>query len=299
MDNKKKPSSTFKRKQRQEREDIKQKLPKIDRFFSQSSASTSGQNISNDSDSNNVVTVVLVEKPTEEDSTIIAVGDTSAAHRVNVNDVCMAHIRAEDLEEPQTSTFFENVYDKSSYDLGNFTNKILSDNEKHQILDMGPLQPSEPFPPDINQNNRCFSKSYYVSSSKYGPVNRFWLFYSKILDTAYCQPYCLLASQRNNVWCMGIRDWKHLSEKIKQPSCSSGHLQACAMYEFWKKNDTNTIDKELENESIILENGSLKVIRYHTYPSKELFGFERTSRRLKSGRISWKFSVLCRAYRPI
>ncbi|GBP20268.1 hypothetical protein EVAR_82142_1 [Eumeta japonica] len=52
---------------------------------------------------------VLVEKPTEEDSTIIAVGDTSAADHVNVDDVCMAHIRAENLKEPQTSTFFENV----------------------------------------------------------------------------------------------------------------------------------------------------------------------------------------------
>ncbi|CAG4988209.1 unnamed protein product [Parnassius apollo] len=116
---------------------------------------------------------VLVEKPTEEDSTIIAVGDTSTADHVNVDDVCMARIRAEDLEELQTSTFSENEYDKSFYDLGNFTDKILSDNEKRQILDMGPLQPSGPFPTDINQNNRCFSKSYYVSSSKYGPVNRF------------------------------------------------------------------------------------------------------------------------------
>ncbi|GBP36085.1 hypothetical protein EVAR_93776_1 [Eumeta japonica] len=107
MDNKKKPSSAFKRKQRQEREDIKQKLPKIDKFFSQPFASTSGQNISTDSDSNIVVTVVLVEKPTEEDSTIIAVGDTSAAHHVNVDDVCMAHLRAEDLEEPQTFTFLK------------------------------------------------------------------------------------------------------------------------------------------------------------------------------------------------
>ncbi|KAJ0175106.1 hypothetical protein K1T71_009247 [Dendrolimus kikuchii] len=222
MDKKKKPSDAFKRKQRQEREDSKQKLPKIDKFFSQPSASTSSQNISIDSDSNSVVTAVLVEKPTKEDSTIIA--------------------------EPQTSTFFENVYDKSSYDLGNFTNKILSDNEKRQILDMGPLQPPGPFPADINQNNRCFSKSYYVSCSTYGPVNRFWLCYSKILDAAYGEPCWLFASQRNNVWCTGIRDWKHLSERIKQHSCSSSHSEACAVYEFWKKNDTNTIDKELENE---------------------------------------------------
>ncbi|GBP51913.1 hypothetical protein EVAR_80007_1 [Eumeta japonica] len=35
---------------------------------------------------------VLVEKLTEEDSTITAVGDTSAADHVNVDDVYMAHI---------------------------------------------------------------------------------------------------------------------------------------------------------------------------------------------------------------
>lgn len=100
MDKKKKPSGAFKRKQHQKREDSKQK------FFSQPSASTSGQNIFIDSDSNNVVTAVLVEKPTEEDSTIIAVGDTSAADHVNVDDVCMTHIRAEGLGEPQTSDIF-------------------------------------------------------------------------------------------------------------------------------------------------------------------------------------------------
>lgn len=63
---------------------------------------------------------------------------------------------------------------------------------------------------------------------------------------------------------------------------------------FGKKKHTNTIDKKLENEIrkeplSILENGSSKIIRYHTYPSKEFFGFERTSRRLKSGRIPRNF----------
>ena len=52
-----------------------------------------------DSDSNNVVTALLVEKPTKEDSTIIAIGDNSAADHVNVDDVCMMHIRAEGLNE--------------------------------------------------------------------------------------------------------------------------------------------------------------------------------------------------------
>lgn len=187
-----------------------------------------------------------VEKPTEEDLIIIAVKDTAAgddaADHINDDDVCTAQVTA---EEPSTSSFIENVIDQSSYDLGNFTNRILSDNEKRQILDMGPLQPSGPFPKDVRQNNRCFSKSYYFSTSKYGPVHRFWLCYSKILDAAYCQPCWLFASQRNTVWCTGIRDWSHLSERIKQHSFSSGHTEACAVYELWTKNDT--IDKELEN----------------------------------------------------
>lgn len=83
----------------------------------------------------------------------MAVADTFAADHVNIDNVCTEHIRAVDLEEPQTSTFLKNLSDKYFYDLRNFTKKILSDNENRQILNMGPLQPSGPFPTDINQNN--------------------------------------------------------------------------------------------------------------------------------------------------
>ena len=49
------------------------------KFFNQLSANMSGQNVSIDTDLNNVVTTMLAEQPTEEDSTIIAVGDAFAA----------------------------------------------------------------------------------------------------------------------------------------------------------------------------------------------------------------------------
>lgn len=61
MDKKKKLSGAFKRKQHQEREVSKQKLPKINKFFKQPSANTSGPNIDTDSNSNNVVFAILVE----------------------------------------------------------------------------------------------------------------------------------------------------------------------------------------------------------------------------------------------
>ncbi|CAG5006675.1 unnamed protein product [Parnassius apollo] len=108
MDKKEEPSGAFKCKQRQEREDSK---PKLTSFLVNLLQVLLEKNIFIDSNSNIVVTAVLVEKPTEEDSTIIAVEDTSTVDHVNVDDVCMAHIRVEDLEEPQTFTFFENVYD--------------------------------------------------------------------------------------------------------------------------------------------------------------------------------------------
>ncbi|GFQ80666.1 zinc finger MYM-type protein 1 [Trichonephila clavata] len=85
-----------------------------------------------------------------------------------------------------------------------------------------------PFPKDIHQNNWCFSKSYHC-------FLQYWLCFFPKLDVAYCKPNWLFGSQKNNVWCTGIRDWRHLSMRIKQHSFSSGHVEVCAVYERWEK----------------------------------------------------------------
>ncbi|XP_025197552.1 zinc finger MYM-type protein 1-like [Melanaphis sacchari] len=110
---------------------------------------------------------------------------------------------------------------------------------------MGPLKPPGPFPKDPHQSNKSFSESYYIFQTKYGPVNRFWLCYSPLLDATYCQPFWLFSLQRST-WCTGLRDWKYLSEGIKEHGFSKNHIEACAVYEMWQKNIN--IDKDLENQ---------------------------------------------------
>jgi len=51
---------------------------------------------------------------------------------------------------------------------------------------------------------------------------------------------------QRSTWCTGLRDWKHLSERIKEHGFSKNHIEACAVYEMWQKNIN--IDKDLENQ---------------------------------------------------
>ncbi|KAL3282215.1 hypothetical protein HHI36_005409 [Cryptolaemus montrouzieri] len=153
MDKNKKPSRALNLKQRQERKESIQKLPKIVKFFTQPSTSSFVSNISvgSDSESDKVTPSVLVEKPTQEDWIVKAVKDAVVDH-INEHDICMCISQDSQVtaEESSISSFFENVNDQSSYDSGNFTNKILSETEKRQILDMRPLQPLGPFPTDAH-----------------------------------------------------------------------------------------------------------------------------------------------------
>ena len=215
MDKNKKMSGAFKRKQRKQREEMKKKLQKMDKFLVTSDIST-----------------VIPE--TEK----VVLSDESRASSTISNEKSIVVAK-------HTSISTHTELFKISNDLGNWINKKLNDNEKRLIFDMGPLKPPGPFPKDPHQDNRSFSESYYVFQTKYGPVNRFWLCYSTLLDATYCQP-CWLFSIQRNTWCTGLRDWKHLSERIKEHGFSKNHIEACAVYERWQKN--MNIDMDLENQ---------------------------------------------------
>uniref|UniRef100_A0A673B287 TTF-type domain-containing protein n=1 Tax=Sphaeramia orbicularis TaxID=375764 RepID=A0A673B287_9TELE len=132
-------------------------------------------------------------------------------------------------------------------DRANFAENIQDANIKRYILKVGPCRPKGPFPTD--EDNRCFSESYYTSTTKVGmKIARSWMCYSPKLDCCYCEPCWLFASRNapyyNNAWVNGIKDWKHLSTKIERHESTQIHLGACIVYEQWKLN--GTIDAEME-----------------------------------------------------
>ncbi|GFX74366.1 hypothetical protein TNCV_3453141 [Trichonephila clavipes] len=75
----------------------------MDKLLSQPSTSTYGSSISFNSDLDDVATTVLLEKPTERNSTFSAVEDT--ADRVKDYHTCMDHVKE---VEPLICTFLEN-----------------------------------------------------------------------------------------------------------------------------------------------------------------------------------------------
>lgn len=72
---------------------------------------------------------------------------------------------------------------------------------------------------------------------------RYWLCYSTILDSVYCEP-CWLFADRNatnftTAWTTGkINDWQGLSKKIKKHEIAKIHVNACLVYNAWSSNKT-------------------------------------------------------------
>lgn len=247
-------SGSQKRKIKEQKEDFKKKLPKLQQFFNVLPAKTASTSISkNDSD--------LPVEFDELKSTSVSKNDTELQSKSKLKSTCTS--ASQELEPPladsaisvlhgnedslniNTATLDNQNKLSISTDLGDYKDKVISDEIKSQIISLPSSRPKGPFPKDHAQEYRSFNESFYFSASKYGPVPRHWLCYSSKLDAAFCEP-CWLFSVSSNTWRTGIRDWRHLSVRIKEHSKSVAHVKACAVFTMWEKNAT--IDKDLENK---------------------------------------------------
>ncbi|XP_044134789.1 zinc finger MYM-type protein 1-like [Bufo gargarizans] len=141
------------------------------------------------------------------------------------------------------------VGEKHVTDRGHYPITIMDSNVKRFIIAHGPCRPPGPFPRD--DERRCFSESYYVRVTKTGlKIPVMWLCYSPKLNVAYCEPCWLFGDRKKTgfepAWAKGIQKWQRLSARIQARESSKTHIEACVVYEQWRKN--KTIDEENEKQ---------------------------------------------------
>ncbi|XP_065645748.1 uncharacterized protein LOC136076202 [Hydra vulgaris] len=207
-------------------------------------------------ESQNSAEVVCINQSVEHDDIEenIATGNKNV-NKEDVNRSPRNH-RNEDKEDSNSDTNdaieqinLEKSSELFSTDIANFHGKILTKDIKKIIVLSESCRPKGPFIRDPLQENRRFSKEYFKTTTKYGSIERMWLYYSPKLDAVYCEPCWLFSEERkakDNWREHGVRDWRGLSKKIKIHENSQQHIFACCIYEKWRHNET--IDKNIEEQ---------------------------------------------------
>lgn len=256
-------SGARKRKIQQAKLQEANKIPKISRFFTTANPVSSSSNTSKN-DGNSSINIVDVSASNyRSDSEPLC----SSKHILIDSD--SEHLNDEEQNTKEDNVDFFNINPhNSSLDNGNVkatservedSNEVvsndlhipfrtdialfsgtLSEETKKKIIAAGPNRPMGPFPRDPI-TNRSFSSDYYYTHTKTGQrIERFWLCYSQVRNTVYCQPcwlFCEHKQLQTAAWRDGsINDWQGLSKKIKTHEDSASHFRACISYTAWEKN---------------------------------------------------------------
>lgn len=242
-------SGAHKRKKKREEEEKYAKLPKISSFFKTSGdASTSAASSHSTTEQGSSIEHVnvspgsIVQSSLQDSVTTLDEGSSTQTEEEQIQIPAVS-------EAPIQSSFIESVLaEEHITDRGHYPITIQDGNIKRFIITNGPCRPKGPFPRD-EKDGRCFSASFYERVTKTGlklPVT--WLCYSPKLNAAYCEPCWLFGDRKKQgfepAWAKGIQKWQRLSAKIQIHENSQSHIEACIVYDQWRRN--KTIDEESE-----------------------------------------------------
>lgn len=218
-------SGAAKRKKKEEAKKGRNKLPKLDSFFQQSTAGSTPP----------VPSTSLLSLEAEDDTETEQVTEGDKVETKSSEQV----VENVDLNHSAIS-MQGNVYLSDKF---NFPDPLTIENKRF-IIENGPCQPVGPF--QKNEEGRSFNIYYYKKITKTGmTISRNWLCYSIKLNVAYCEPCWLFNKNfKNESWITGFGDWRHISQSIVRHETSAAHFQSCQTMVLWKRNDL--IDKDLE-----------------------------------------------------
>lgn len=182
---------------------------------------------------------------TEEENVVN--GETENEVTQEENDV-FENVVGGNMEETNPREFGSltlNIYDPRVWD-------GLNSKMRDLLVEKGPIRENNiNFPKD--KCNRGFSTYYFDQKLRNGElVDRKWLVYSKELNKVFC--FCCKVVKKirakSNLASVGVDDWVHLGEKLKQHEDSHEHLiNLRAWAELQVRMKTNqTIDKELQEQ---------------------------------------------------